>query len=65
MKRKYFVYNDGRKVIHKSAVKDSTMFREAKNATIVMIYKCNEYELEQQIDEDLSSGKYLTSLLLK
>lgn len=59
----YYLYNNGEYSLHKKMIENKTMIKEAKNATGVSIYKCNEADIENILDGKLA-GQYITTLML-
>ncbi len=63
MKKLFYEYNNGEYSIHTRFISNATILKEAKGANRVEIYECNELDLEKRL-EGLSSGKYITTLIL-
>lgn len=64
MKVYVYLYSNGNKKEHKNLIKNKTILKEANGADRVSIYKCNEYEVEKIIYNNILAGQYITTLLL-
>mgnify|MGYP000608095328 CR=1 FL=1 len=59
-----YLYSNGNITSHKRMIANKTILKEANGANKVSIYKCNEYETEKMLFDDLLAGHYVTTLLL-
>lgn len=60
-----YLYSNGIITKHRKLINNKSILKEAKGANGLSIYKCDEYEFEQLILNNIISGKYITSILLK
>lgn len=63
MNKLFYEYDNGEYNVHTNFISNKTIKKESKGANRVSIYKCNELDLEKRL-EGLSSGQYITTLIL-
>lgn len=63
MEKLIYEYSNGFKKVHTIFIINKTILKEANGAKQVTIYKCNEYEIDQRLDNK-TAGQYITTLLL-
>lgn len=60
-KKLYYEYDNGEYSIHKNFIKGKTIRKECKGAKKVAIFKMNDFELEQKLENpNLYIGEYIT-----
>lgn len=64
MKKIVYAYSNGKEAEHTKYISKRTIIKEAGNSKRVVIYECNEYDLEKR-NYGILAGKIVGILMLK